>query len=104
ACEQSNDEFNARCSACGAALPASSDTGVTAVSRKLPENLPESRGTDPLLGARVSHFRITGLLGRGGMGVVYRAVDLELGREVALKFLAGNRAAGPYEEERFRRE
>ncbi|MFC5286937.1 serine/threonine-protein kinase [Actinokineospora guangxiensis] len=57
--------------------------------------------SEDLTGRRLGHYRIDGVLGKGGMSVMYRATDVRLGRKVALKVIAEHLTADPEFRERF---
>jgi hypothetical protein len=61
-------------------------------------------GAASLEGKTLSHYRVLKAIGRGGMGVVYKAEDLKLGRHVALKLLPHLLASDPEALQRFERE
>ena len=77
---------------------------VEALAGRSDPHAVEVSGTDALLGRTIGHFQILEKLGSGGMGRVYRAVDLKLARTVALKFLPSSMHAEDDAKRRFTHE
>ncbi|MGH3991468.1 MAG: serine/threonine protein kinase, partial [Pseudonocardiaceae bacterium] len=57
--------------------------------------------SDDLTGRRLGHYQVDGVIGKGGMSVLYRATDVRLGRKVALKVMAQHLSGDPEFRERF---
>src|SRR5439155_13179852 len=78
----------------------------TSVTWEHPEVAPASPkpADGNLMGKKVSHYRVLQVVGGGGMGVVYKAEDIKLGRPIALKFLPEELAGDPGAMQRFERE
>lgn len=111
-CTTENSEANKFCSECGAALrPAYEATVAHVAGPSSTESSLRSSASDSshhgrfLPGTKVANrYRIVSLVGKGGMGEVYRADDLKLGQTVALKFLPRGLAADPKRLEYFHSE
>src|SRR5690348_6123372 len=114
-CRAEMSETNRFCGSCGSALAPVSDRSMAeTMAMPTPPRTPASRPSSSsdsfdegrfLLGTLVAgRYRIVGLLGRGGMGEVYRATDLVLDQQVALKFLPEATASDPDTLERFHNE
>jgi hypothetical protein len=101
-CSAEVPDFHRFCGRCGATVVYSSQAETAAVGGVPPPAVDEGRfppGT-----VLVQRYRISGLLGKGGMGEVYRATDLLVGQTVALKFLPEALSGRPEMMERFRNE
>ena len=87
-------------------LRASEDAGTFLQSKEqpIPSQTQKIVTGDPLIGKQIGPYRVIERIGAGGMGLVYRAEDIRLGRGAALKFLSRELEQDPQARERFERE
>ena len=100
-CNNDNPSESRFCSSCGGPLEAAPTTPLPAVTREMPGKCTPSFDPGSSFGAR---YKIVEEIGCGGMGVVYKAIDSELGRVVALKMIRPELTSDPGIVERFKQE
>jgi len=106
-CKTPNEAGARYCNSCGATLSSLSASAEAETAAMTSEVTAEARKStsDPLIGQIIDgRYRIDKLIGRGGMGTVYRANRLLIGDEVAIKILHTGHAVDSHAAERFRRE
>lgn len=103
-CGLENGEFNPVCRGCAAPLPPGSNGESNPPSSVPADAEPSAPLEDLLVGRHIDQFRVVDLLGRGGMGEVYRAYDENLERPVALKVIRPDKSGSDELRQRFQRE
>ncbi len=122
-CGEPNDDAQAACTACGTDLRAgpgaanrggsvgasggggaSGSLSAVPASPGIEPTAPRALGNENRHDMIASRYELIEILGRGGVGVVYRARDRELNEMIAIKLLAGPSSSDPQEVERFKRE
>lgn len=103
-CQAEIPEDATYCSQCGALAPKKKTTLKRALAPQ-PEGPTSTATADPLIGATVAErYVIQSMIGRGGMGVVYKVEHAKIGKIMALKLLTGALARNPETVSRFKRE